>query len=135
MARYWIRAEHTFSAAHALRLPDGSLEPMHGHDWTVRVTVSADTLDGADCVMDFHALMDRLRAVVGPWSNRCLNEVTPFADASGQLVVNVSAERVAEQVGLAVMDGLPEGVKLEGVSVSEAVGCVAGWEPAGKASL
>lgn len=134
MARYWITAEHTFSAAHALRLPDGSLEPVHGHDWTVRVTVSGQRLDGADCVMDFHVLMDRLRAVVGPWSNRCLNEVPPFADASGGLVVNVSAERVAERVGLAVMEGLPEGVKLEEVSVSEAVGCVAGWEPADGAS-
>ena len=30
-----------FSAAHQLRLYDGSLEPLHGHNWRVKVTVSA----------------------------------------------------------------------------------------------
>jgi 6-pyruvoyltetrahydropterin/6-carboxytetrahydropterin synthase len=33
-----ITATRTFSAAHQLRLYDGSLEPLHGHNWVVRVT-------------------------------------------------------------------------------------------------
>src|SRR4051812_27370017 len=33
-----ITTTRTFSAAHQLRLPDGSIEPLHGHNWRVKVT-------------------------------------------------------------------------------------------------
>ena len=46
----------SFSAAHQLRLYDGSLEPLHGHNWQVKVTVVAAKLDSIGVVMDFHEL-------------------------------------------------------------------------------
>ncbi|MEM8738450.1 MAG: 6-carboxytetrahydropterin synthase [Planctomycetota bacterium] len=133
--------ERVFSAAHALRLPSGQFEPMHGHDWRVAVTVASPKLDAMDTVMDFHQLEALVEAVVGPWRNRCLNEVPPFADAGGGsgrepgsegvsgggggLTVNPSAERVAERIAAAVSGGLPDGVWLREVSVGEAPGCTA----------
>ena len=51
-----ITARREFSAAHQLRLYDGSLEPLHGHNWACVVTVSADKLDAIGVVMDFHEL-------------------------------------------------------------------------------
>jgi 6-pyruvoyltetrahydropterin/6-carboxytetrahydropterin synthase len=129
---YEITIEKTFSAAHALRLPDGSLEPLHGHDWIVRVTVASGQLDAMDTVMDFHRIEDQLEAVVEPWRNRNLNEVAPFAggeaDARG-LAVNPSAERVAEQVAWVISGGLPEPVWLRAVSVREAPNCWARYRP------
>ncbi len=40
-----ITVSRQFTAAHALRLADGTREPVHEHDWDVRVTVAADELD------------------------------------------------------------------------------------------
>lgn len=119
-----------FSAAHALRLPDGKLEPLHGHDWSVHLTVASERLDDMDTVMDFHKLEELAKAVVGPWRNGNLNTLPPFSPDGGvTLEVNTSAERVAEQIAWAVSGGLPESVWLHDVAVGEAPGCVARYRP------
>jgi 6-pyruvoyltetrahydropterin/6-carboxytetrahydropterin synthase len=107
-----ISTVRRFAAAHALRLYDGSLEPVHGHNWRVRVTVAAPALDAIGVVMDFHELERLVDAIVVPWHNRHLNETPPF---DGEL--NPSAENVAFHVGRAV--ALPKGVALVGVEVWE----------------
>lgn len=101
-----------FAAAHALRLYDGSLEPVHGHNWRVRVTVSAPKLDAIGVVMDFHELERLVDAVVMPWHNRHLNEMPPFDKD-----LNPSAENVAYHVGRTIR--LPEGIRLTTVEVWE----------------
>lgn len=129
---YEATIEKRFAAAHALRLPDGTLEPLHGHNWAVRVTVAAGELDAMDTVMDFHRLEKLVEQVIGPWRDRNLNDLPPFAgksDAPEDLAVNPSAERVAEQIAWAVSGGLPEHVWLRAVGVGEAPGCVARYRP------
>ncbi len=120
-----ITIEKVFSASHALRLPGGGLEPLHGHDWDVRVTVGSAGLDALQTVMDFHVLEREVDAVLAPWRNRHLNEVEPFADEAW----NPSAERVAQWIGSRVAAGLPEGVSLVSVAVGEAPGCTAVYRP------
>lgn len=116
-----IRIDRVFSAAHALRLPDGSLEPVHGHDWQVAVTVAADRLDAMQCVMDFHELERIVDGVLQPWQTANLNDCAPFAAGA----TNPSAERVAETIARAVAEQLPEHVALQRVEVGEAPGCTA----------
>jgi 6-pyruvoyltetrahydropterin/6-carboxytetrahydropterin synthase len=89
-----ISTTREFSAAHALRLYDGSMEPLHGHNWRVRVTVGSADLDSIGVVMDFHELERQLDAVIGEFHNANLNEVAPFAAG-----LNPSAENVALHVG------------------------------------
>lgn len=129
---YEATIEKTFSAAHALRLPDGTLEPLHGHDWRVAVTVASEGLDAMDTVMDFHALEKIVETRIGPWRNQNLNAVAPFvgegSDGQG-LTINPSAERVAEQIAWTVSGALPERVWLHDVAVGEAPGCVARYRP------
>ena len=36
-----ITTTRWFSAAHQLRLYDGALEPVHGHNWKIKVIISA----------------------------------------------------------------------------------------------
>src|SRR5688572_1997130 len=108
-----ITTTRTFAAAHQLRLPDGSLEPLHGHNWRVKVTVSSDRLDAIGTVMDFHELERLVDLVVAPMNNRHLNELPPFAAD-----LNPSAENVAYHVGRALAR-LPEGVRLARVEVWE----------------
>src|SRR5438067_7744692 len=99
------------SAAHPLRLYDGSMEPLHGHNWVVRVTVSAPSLDPIGVVIDFHELERLLDAILLPLHNRHLNETAPFERR------NPSAENVALHVGEALR--LPAGVSLRRVEVWE----------------
>jgi 6-pyruvoyltetrahydropterin/6-carboxytetrahydropterin synthase len=121
MPTYQIITETMFTASHALRLPDGGYEPTHGHDWPVAVTVQSEKLDAMACVMDFHELEKIVDAVLEPWHGHHLNDVAPFANEA----VNPSAERVAEQIALAVAGQLPKGVTLVEACVGEAEGCTA----------
>ena len=100
-----------FSASHQLRLYDGQLEPFHGHDWRVKVTVAAQRLDAIGVVMDFHALEKLLDGVVEPMHNRHLNDLSALAG------MNPSAENVARHIAQSLR--LPAGVELRAVEVWE----------------
>lgn len=106
-----ITTTRYFSAAHQLRLYDGSLEPLHGHNWQLKVTVAAPKLDSIGVVMDFHELERLVDAIVTPLHNRHLNETEAF----GKL--NPSAENVALHVGRSLK--LPASVQLVAVEVWE----------------
>jgi 6-pyruvoyltetrahydropterin/6-carboxytetrahydropterin synthase len=107
-----ITTTRQFSAAHALRLYDGSMEPVHGHNWRVKVTVAAAKLDEIGVVMDFHALERLVDAIITPLHNRHLNDVAPFARE-----LNPSVENVALHVGRSLR--LPNAVRLVSVEVWE----------------
>lgn len=114
-----ITTTRRFAAAHQLRLYDGALEPLHGHNWRVRVAVAAPRLDAIGVVMDFHELERLVDAVVVPFHNRHLNELPAFAigDAAHPGALNPSAENVAYHVGRSLR--LPAGVTLRSVEVWE----------------
>lgn len=126
---YQIQVDSVFAASHAIRLPDGSLEPLHVHNWPVSVLVETAELDNIETVMDFHILETWLKELLTTAHNRHLNEIPPFADDKGMLVVNPTAERVAWWIGSEIALRLPERVKLVKVSVGEAPGCTAIYMP------
>ena len=106
-----ITTTRHFAAAHQLVLYDGSLEPLHGHNWVVRIMVGSAKLDSIGTVMDFHELERRADAVIAPMHNRHLNELEPFKK------LNPSTENVAYHVANAIR--LPETVRLMSVEVWE----------------
>src|SRR2546421_5919674 len=106
-----ITTTREFSAAHQLKLYDGSLEPLHGHNWRVKVMVAAEKLDPIGVVMDFHELERLVDAIIAPMHNRHLNELPAFAS------LNPSAENVALHIGSSLR--LPMGGRVESVQ---------GWE-------
>jgi 6-pyruvoyltetrahydropterin/6-carboxytetrahydropterin synthase len=110
-----------FSASHQLRLYDGSIEPLHGHNWTVKVTVAAEKLDSIGVVMDFHELERLTDLLVVPMHNRHFNELPAFKS------VNPSAENVAVYVASNL--GLPSAVRLVRVEVWETEGNSAVYRP------
>ena len=114
-----ITTTRRFAAAHQLRLYDGSLEPLHGHNWRVTVTVGAGRLDSIGVVMDFHDLERRVDDVVAPMHNRHLNDLPAFAvdNATAAGALNPSAENVALYVGSSLR--LPAGVSLQSAEVWE----------------
>ena len=91
-----IARERTFSASHQLRNYKGRCERLHGHNWRVRVCVSAKELNDSGMVIDFHELDKMMAAAIEPFDHRHLNDVAEFETA------NPSAENIARAVGESV---------------------------------
>ena len=116
-----ISTTRSFSAAHQLKMYDGSLEPLHGHNWQIRVTVGRGELDNIGVVMDFHELQRRVNAIVDPMHNVNLNDLVAFRS------INPSAENVALVVGRALRVDAP--AMLLSVEVWETPDCKALYRP------
>jgi len=116
---FTISAEKTFNASHQLKMPDGSKEPVHSHDWVVVVTVCSEKLDEMGLVMDFDHLKNIIDQAVESLENTQLEQTGCFA------YMNSSAENVARYLYEKVAGLLPTSVKLKCVRVTEAPGCTA----------
>ncbi|RME44622.1 MAG: 6-carboxytetrahydropterin synthase [Deltaproteobacteria bacterium] len=89
---FTVYKERIFPAAHQVLEPDGTLEPVHGHNWRLKVHVSARRLDRRAMVIDFHHLDRVMTEVLAPFEGRLLNDVPPFDDAAP------TAENVARHI-------------------------------------
>ncbi|NOT00836.1 MAG: 6-carboxytetrahydropterin synthase [Phycisphaerales bacterium] len=119
---YEIVVEGEFSATHQLTLADGSVEPLHGHDWHVWVRLESSRLDAWGMVADFMDVERALRAVLQELHHADLNGHAWFAG------VNPTAEQVARVV-FERMSAAAWTDKLRSVRVREAPGCTAAYTP------
>ncbi len=117
-----------FAAAHQIRLPDGSLEPLHGHNWRVEAILEGARLDDTGIVADFTGLHADLRRITGELHNTHLNELAAFAPACP------TTERVARHIHGRFAATLPPTVKLRRVKVWETADCAAAYvsDPTGR---
>lgn len=118
---YEVRVQAGFSAAHQVRMYDGELEPLHGHDWEVEAIFRGPELDRIGVLIDFVAVEAALGAVVGELHHTCLNEAPLLAG------LNPTAEHVARRIFDALGSRLPAGSPLAGIRVREAPGCWASY--------
>lgn len=117
---YTVSITSSFNALHQVKLPDGGIEPLHGHDWAVRVWFSAEALDAHDMVVDFVRATEALRAVLAPLHHSNLNESLGSRD--GRLP---TAEVVARHIFDALRArGLAQ---TSAVEVTEAPGCTSSY--------
>ena len=75
---YYLTVSSHFDAAHALVGYDGPCSNLHGHTWTIDVTVRGTKLDHVGIVYDFKALKRDLADLLDPLDHHFLNEVPPF---------------------------------------------------------
>jgi 6-pyruvoyltetrahydropterin/6-carboxytetrahydropterin synthase len=121
---YTVCKEFSFSAAHQIRGHTGGCERVHGHNYRVRVHVSATALDPLGMVVDFADLKAMMGEILAPFDHRLLNDVPPF-DAR-----NTTAELLAEHVCRAVGERLREPrLRVARVEVWESDGAGAIYEP------
>ena len=100
-----VTVEDEFSAAHFLKLYDGSYELKHGHDWKVAVTVRSEGLDSMGVVVDFEWLKPSLKKVLSELNERSLNDLPAFKDNP----VNPSTENIAKLIADRLVEAMPKG--------------------------
>lgn len=98
---YEIVVEDEFSAAHFLKLYDGSWEPKHGHRFKVAVTLRSDKLDSMGVVADFELLKPALKKVLTQFHERSINEhsdfMKPFTNSSTENIAKAIHDRLAAE--------------------------------------
>lgn len=117
---YEVRVQGRFSAVHQLRMPGGSVEPLHGHDWRVEAVFRGPRLDAVGLLVDFEKAAEALRQVLAGLNHANLNTVGALAGG------NPTAERVARIIFEQLRQSLG-GCPLAAVYVEEAPGCEAGY--------
>jgi 6-pyruvoyltetrahydropterin/6-carboxytetrahydropterin synthase len=110
---YELVVEKSFSAAHSLRDYEGECARMHGHNWHVQITVSAEMLDATGFAIDFNVLDKITAAVISRFDHTYINEVPPFDQ------LNPTAENLARVIYHDIMNRLPETINLQGVKLWE----------------
>ncbi|HXU33758.1 MAG TPA: 6-carboxytetrahydropterin synthase QueD [Thermoanaerobaculia bacterium] len=108
---FTIFKDFPFSAAHAIRGHTRGCQNLHGHNYRVRVHLTAERLDGLGMVLDFADLKAIMAEVIGPFDHRVLNEIPPFD------VRNTTAELIAQYVCEEVSRRLAAGAGGEGRGV------------------
>lgn len=113
---YTVSKDFAFSASHVLDgLPPGhQCGRLHGHNYLVRVVLSADSLDTTGFVLDYGELAPVKGLLDDTLDHRHLNDVLP------EEVGNPTAEHLAEWLAGQVRDLLdvPDWMRVA-VSVSE----------------
>lgn len=89
-----ITIEDEFSAAHFLKLYDGSWELRHGHNWKVAVVMRSEKLDSMGVVVDFEALKLSLKKVLSEFNEKSFNEHPDFKGEK----LNPSTENIAHLI-------------------------------------
>ncbi len=112
-----------FTASHQLHRPDGNREPLHTHDWQVRVTYAGRRLSSNGWLIDFGLVRRHLNALLSKLEAQNLNQVGALH----------GREPSAEAVALYFAENLPAAlnadVLLTCVEVEEEPGCAARYFP------
>ncbi len=93
-----VFAETYFSAAHRLCEYPGNCSRWHGHNWTVKATLTVRELDGLGIGLDLRELKIALNEITAGLDHSNLNEFTPFQGK------NPTCEIIAEYVYEALAD-------------------------------
>ena len=87
-----VSVESHFDAAHFLRDYHGKCENLHGHRYTVMVSLKTVTLDKGGLAYDFEDLKKHLKSILSEYDHHSLNDVPPFDK------INPSAENIATTI-------------------------------------
>ncbi|MDA8214476.1 MAG: 6-carboxytetrahydropterin synthase QueD [Nitrospiraceae bacterium] len=112
---YELMIETSFASAHQLRGYKGKCENLHGHNWKVRVHVTAEKLNEIDIAIDFHALKEITNEIVSQLDHKFLNDIFPFTEK------NPSSENIARWIFESLKKKLTDysDVKVSAVTVWE----------------
>lgn len=79
---YEVTIKKSFSAAHRLTEIGGRCENLHGHNFTVEVSISSPSLNSEGVVLDFRILKEWTAEVLQELDHSYLNEIPFFRERS-----------------------------------------------------
>jgi 6-pyruvoyltetrahydropterin/6-carboxytetrahydropterin synthase len=119
---YKINIETHFSSAHRLRHYNGECERLHGHNWSVRVSIASEKLNDLGMVMDFRELKDETNRLMDEFDHQYLNEVPPFTE------LNPTTENIAKYLFDELSKAIDTNfIKVDEVTVWESPTCSASY--------
>jgi len=86
---YEVSIIKSFSAAHMLKAVGGKCEELHGHNFKVEATVTAENLNSSGILVDFRNVKEWLQEILDKLDHKHLNEFPSF------LGENPSSENIA----------------------------------------
>jgi 6-pyruvoyltetrahydropterin/6-carboxytetrahydropterin synthase len=104
---YEVTIIKSFSAAHLLSEIGGKCEELHGHNFKVEITVSAEKLNNAGLLIDFRFLKKGLGEILEDIDHKHLNELPSFTR------INPSAENIARYI----FENMEQKIKTAGVNM------------------
>jgi len=113
---YELSVTTSFDAAHYLRNYPDKCRRLHGHTWTVTITIRGSELDANGMLLDFSLLKKIAQDAVQDFDHYHLNELPVFAER------NPTAENIACEVFRRVKE------RLASLNPSLTVAAVQVWE-------
>ncbi|MCE5211401.1 MAG: 6-carboxytetrahydropterin synthase QueD [Deltaproteobacteria bacterium] len=104
---YEVTIIKSFSAAHLLAEIGGKCEELHGHNFKVEITASAEELNSNGLLIDFRFLKKILGDILEDIDHKYLNSLASFSG------INPSAENIARYI----FEKMEEKVKSSGVNM------------------
>jgi len=119
---YEVIITQPFVAAHQLKLYDGALEPLHGHNWKVEVRLEGRDLDQIEVLIDFLEVKKQVQEILKKIDYSFLNENQQLEGR------NPSAEVVAFWLFQKLKKAVPHPVaRVSKVTVWETEDCAASY--------
>ena len=111
---YELTIETSFASAHQLRGYKGKCEKLHGHNWKVQISVTAERLNEIDLAIDFHELKKTANDIISPLDHAMLNDIFPFTEK------NPSSENIARWIFESIKKRInDDNVRISAVTVWE----------------
>jgi len=111
---YQLKISSSFASAHNLMNYQGDCENLHGHNWKVEVSVTAENLDKSGLGIDFKTLKAETKSLLKTLDHKHLNELVPFKD------VSPSSENIARYIYQELSRTLNnDNIKVESITVWE----------------
>ena len=111
---YEIEIRRTFSAAHQLKGYDGDCKNLHGHNYSVVVTMQSPDLDNIGIAMDFKILKKEVEELIKGFDHKNLSELPEFSQ------INPTSEVLARTIYRKLSEKLNNGaLKVYKVKIGE----------------
>ncbi len=120
---FLLELTESFSAAHALRNYPGVCARTHGHNWTVRVRLTASSLDENGMTADYAILREKLTGLLSEFDHTTFNDHPYFQS------VNPTSENIARYIFDRLGGSLPGVVTLHEVEIAETPGFSVTYRP------
>lgn len=102
-----------FSASHLVDGYDGSCQNLHGHNWKLKIEVTAERKNDLGISVDFKELKQIVNPVIEKLDHEFLNDLDILGDR------NPTAENIAEFIYHKIKEELPESAKMDKITVWE----------------